>query len=74
MKPIRVKYKIINYIGYSTASEIYPEANINDFITNGTGEVIKFIEGGFLTSDKFLICDDITHKFIKVDIDNCKRI
>lgn len=35
---------------------------------------MEFIEGGILTSDKFLICDDITHKFIKIDIDKCKRI
>lgn len=74
MKPIKVKYKVVNYIGYSAANDIYPEANINDFITNNTGEVIEFIKGGILTSDKFLICDDITHEFIKVDIDNCKRI
>lgn len=74
MKPIKVKYEIVDYIGHSIASDIYPETNINDFITNGTGEVIEFIEGGILTSDKFLICDDITHKFIKIDIDKCKRI
>ena len=74
MKPIKVKYEIVDYIGHSVASDIYPETNINDFITKGTGEVIEFIEGGILTSDKFLICDDITHKFIKVDVDKCKRI
>lgn len=74
MKPIKVKYEIVDYVGYGDASDIYPEANINDFITNGTGEVIEFIEGGILTSDKFLICDDITHKFIKVAINECKRI
>lgn len=74
MKPIKVKYKIVDYIGYGDASDIYPETDINDFITTGTGEVMEFIEGGILTSDKFLICDDITHKFIKIDIDECKRI
>lgn len=74
MKPIKVKYEIVNYFGYNAACEVYPETNINDFITNSTGEVIEFIEGGILTSDKFLICDDITHKFIKVDVDKCKRI
>lgn len=74
MKPIKVKYEIIDYVGYGAASDINPETNINDFITNSTGEVMEFIEGGILTSDKFLICDDITHKFIKVDVDKCKRI
>ena len=74
MKPIKVKYEIVDYVGYDVASDIYSETNINDFITNSTGEVIEFIEGGILTSDKFLICDDITHKFIKVDVDKCKRI
>lgn len=74
MKPIKVKYEIVDYVGYSAACEVYSETNINDFITNSTGEVIEFIEGGILTSDKFLICDDITHKFIKVDVDKCKRI
>lgn len=74
MKPIKVKYEIVDYVGYGATSDIYPETNINDFITNSTGEVIEFIEGGILTSDKFLICDDITHKFIKVDVDKCKRI
>lgn len=74
MKPIKVKYEIVDYVGYGAASDIYSETNINDFITNSTGEVIEFIEGGILTSDKFLICDDITNKFIKVDVDKCKRI
>lgn len=74
MKPIKVKYTIVDYIGYGVVSDIYPEADINDFITNGTGEVIEFIKGGILNSDKFLICDDITHKFITIDIDKCKRI
>lgn len=75
MKPIKVKYEIVDYIGYSVESDMFPNStNINDFITKSTGEVMEFIKGGILTSDKFLICDDITHKFIKVDIDKCKRI
>ena len=74
MKPIKVKYEVVDYIGYDAACEVYPESNINDFVTKGTGEVIEFIKGGLLTSDKFLICDDITHKFIKIDVRTCKRI
>ena len=30
MKPIKVKYEIVDYVGYGVASDIYPETNIND--------------------------------------------
>lgn len=45
-----------------------------EYIKKGTGEIVEFIKGGLLSSDKFLIADDKTGKFIKVKISDCIKV
>lgn len=76
-----VTYKIFDEYRYNeccrTVIESYPDEDlpsIEDFTKTGIGTVIEFIKGGFFSSDKFLICDNVTGEFIKTDIKNCKKI
>lgn len=72
----RVEWTETAYDAYNFACQNFPEEcpKINDFTTIYKGTVYDIIKGGFLTSDKFLICLDETYKFVKVPIEKCKRI
>lgn len=72
----RVEWTETNYNAYDFACENCPEEHpkITDFTTKYTGTVYDIIKGVFLTSDKFLVCLDETHKFVEVPIEKCKRI
>lgn len=67
--------------GYKDAcairEDLYPNdqaPTVEEYTKVGTGEIIKFIKGGFWNKDQFLITDDKTDEFIKVSIYCCKRI
>lgn len=72
----RVEWTETDYEAYDFACREFPEEcpKINDFTTIYKGTVHDVIKGGFLTSDKFLVCLDETYKFVKVPIEKCKRI
>ena len=71
----RVEWKEINYDAFIVALDIYPEeATIEDYTKYYKGTVYDIIKGGFFSSDKFLICKDTDNTFVKVPIENCKRI
>ena len=51
--------------------DLYPNDPIpdkEDYVKKGTGEIVEFIKGGLLSSDKFLIVDDKTDKFMKIKV------
>lgn len=39
-----------------------------------TGEIVGFIQGDKQTPDKFMICDDESGAFIKVNVGECYKI
>lgn len=47
---------------------------VEEYTKIGTGEVVEFIKGSFFGSDKFLIADGETKKFIEVKVSNCVKI
>lgn len=72
----KVEWTVIDYEAYDFACENLPEEcpKITDFITKYRGTVYDIIKGGFFSSDKFLICKDDDRTFVKVPIEDCKRI
>lgn len=78
---MRVKYEIFDKDGYlsccAIVEDLYPNdipPTVEEYTKTGTGEVVEFIKGGFLSDDKFLIADDKSGKFIKVDVRDCTVI
>lgn len=76
---MKVKYEIFDENSYKSScmmiEDLYPNDDpptVEEYTEYGTGEIIEFIKGGFWSKDKFLISDDKTGKFIKVDVENCQ--
>lgn len=63
---IRVHYK------YEDRRLVENQYKLIEF--QGTGEVLWFIKGNIPYKDQFVIADDVTKKFIKVDMDCCTKI
>lgn len=71
----RVEWKEVDYDAFHIVFDMYPEkAKMEDFTRHYKGTVYDIIKGGFFTSDKFLICKDDDRTFVKVPIEDCKRI
>lgn len=78
---MKIKYNFFDEDGYDSEcamiEDLYPNDPIpdkEDYIKKGTGEIVEFIKGGLLSSDKFLIVDDKTGKFMKIKVSDCTKI
>lgn len=78
---MKVKYNFFDKDGYNfecaMIEDLYsniPMPDKEEYIKKGTGEIVEFIKGGLLSSDKFLIADDKTGKFIKVKVSDCTKV
>lgn len=78
---MKIKYNFFDKDGYDSEcamiEDLYPHCsmlNKEDYIKKGTGEIVEFIKGGLLSSDKFLIADDKTGKFMKIKVSDCIKI
>jgi len=78
---MNVKYKIFDKDKYlsccTVVKDSYPDdipPTVEEYTKTGTGKVIEFIKGGFWSKDKFLIADDKSGKFIKVEVCDCTVI
>lgn len=72
---MKVKYTIFDNRSYLTAINIYPEeAKYEDFLSHHTGEIVEFLPATLIHPDRFLICDDDTKRFIKVNVSDCYKI
>lgn len=78
---MKIKYNFFDEDGYDSEcamiEDLYPHCsmpNKEDYIKKGTGEIVEFIKGGLLSSDKFLIADDKTGKFMKIKVSDCTKI
>lgn len=76
---MRVKYTIVDNIGYEYACEpiegLWPETpSIQKFTRTGTGEVVQYIEGGLFSHDTLVIADDMTGDLLKVRMSDCRKL
>ena len=72
---MKVKYSIFDYKGYYTSINLYPEeTKYEDFISWHTGDIIEFIHATLIYPDRFLIADDETKRFVKIDVRDCIKI
>lgn len=78
---MKVKYKIFDENNYESAcmmmEYLYPNdpaPTVEEYTKTGTGEVVEFIKENFWSEDKFLIADDKTNEFIKVNVKDCIKI
>ena len=78
---MKVKYKIVDqesYDRYCYSVLNYPRSfdedelllNIDDFTIEGTGIILTYI----MNKNQFLILDDKTNKFLRINIECCERI
>lgn len=75
---MKVKYEIFDEYQYNSTcriiNDMYPDnpmPTVEEYTEYGTGEIVGFIKGGLLSEDKFLIADDETGEFKKVEVKNC---
>lgn len=78
---MKVRYKIYDSDAYNSAcsaiDDLYPNDSLPDpeqFTERGTGEIVSFIKGGFFSKDQFLIADDETRQFKKVNVSDCEMV
>lgn len=60
-------------VQYPVVKNITIDKDVKYDIGYVTGEVIGFIQGDEQTPDKFVICDDKSGAFIKVNIGECYK-
>ena len=63
---MKVQYPIIRSI------TVYKDVRYD--IGYATGEIVGFIQGNGKTPDKFMICDDKSGAFIKVNVGECYKV
>lgn len=60
-------------VKYPVVKKITINKDVKYDIEHCTGEIVGFIQGDKQTPDKFMICDDESGAFIKVDVGECYK-
>ena len=61
-------------VQYPIVRNITIDKDVRYNIDYSTGEIVGFIQGDKQTPDKFMICDDKSGAFIKVNVSECYKI
>lgn len=61
-------------VQYPVVRNITIHEDVRFDIDYSTGEIVGFIQGDEKTPDKFMICDDKSGAFIKVNVCECIKI
>lgn len=60
-------------VKYPVVKTITIDKDVKHGIEYSTGEIVGFIQGDRQTPDKFMICDDESGAFIKVNVGECYK-
>lgn len=61
--------KVIYKVYTSTYNSITGEMDVK--VSTAKGEIVGVLPGNALNPDRFIVCDDDTSKFVKVNINDC---
>lgn len=61
-------------VQYPIVRNITIDKDVRYNIDYSTGEIVGFIQGDKQTPDKFMICDDESGAFIKVNVGECYKV
>ena len=61
-------------VKYSVVKKITINKDVKYDIEYATGEIVGFIQGDRQNPDKFMICDDESGAFIKVNVGECYKV